>query len=68
MPYANLSFAARLRDACDLMSMFFLYDELTDHESEKGASAIAEIIMDALRDPAKPRPPQESIMGEIVRQ
>ncbi len=50
------------------MSMFFLYDELTDHECEKGASKIAGIIMDALVNPQKARPPHESIMGEIVRQ
>lgn len=50
------------------MCMFFLYDELTDHESEEGAAMIASIIMDTLKNPSAPRPRGESIMGEIVRQ
>ena len=38
------------------MVLFYVYDEYTDIEDERGAAKIARIVMDALRNPSKPRP------------
>lgn len=50
------------------MNMFFLYDEYSDHQTVEVAREVADTMMDALRNPHKPRPEGDSVVGEIVRQ
>ncbi|KAI0706366.1 terpenoid synthase [Earliella scabrosa] len=57
-----------LRAECDLMNLFFLFDEYSDVEYEKTVQEFARIVMDALRNPHKPRPAGESLLGEVSRQ
>ncbi|KAH9036446.1 terpenoid synthase [Lactarius pseudohatsudake] len=57
-----------LRVACDLMVLFFIYDEYTDKLDGDGARDCADIVMRALRNPHKERPQGESKLGEITRQ
>jgi len=56
------------RIGCDLMNLFFVIDEYSDIADGKGARVQADIIMDALRNPYKPRPSGEWIGGEVARQ
>ncbi|RDX52874.1 terpenoid synthase [Lentinus brumalis] len=58
----------QLRIGCDLMNLFFVFDEYSDVEDEQTVQAFANIIMDALRDPYKARPAGEPVLGEIARQ
>ena len=50
------------------MNLFYVYDEYTDIADGKGASEIRNIIMDALRDPQKPCPEGELLIGEMIRE
>jgi len=50
------------------MVLFYVYDEFTDVEDEKGASRIADSVMDAIRNPDKPRPAGEFRVAELARQ
>ncbi|THH31282.1 hypothetical protein EUX98_g2931 [Antrodiella citrinella] len=56
------------RKGCDLINFLFVIDEYSDVADEKTAQAIADIVMDSLRNPLVPRPIGESIIGEITRQ
>ncbi|OCH85712.1 terpenoid synthase [Obba rivulosa] len=56
------------RAACDLMNLFFVFDEYTDTVDEVEARRLADISMDALRNPEKPRPAGECLIGEVTRQ
>ncbi|KAK0622812.1 terpenoid synthase [Immersiella caudata] len=56
------------RVACDLMNLFFVFDEKSDISDEYETRAQADCIMDALRNPYKPRPPGEWIGGTITQQ
>ena len=58
----------RLRTGCDLMNMFFVYDEYSDVAEPEEVQVMANIIMDALRNPHKPRPSGEWVGGEVTRQ
>ncbi|KIJ64878.1 hypothetical protein HYDPIDRAFT_175348 [Hydnomerulius pinastri MD-312] len=58
----------QLRACCDMMHLFFVFDELSDCESAPVVHQQASIIMDALRNPYAPRPDGESPLGEITRQ
>ncbi|KAI0061988.1 terpenoid synthase [Artomyces pyxidatus] len=58
----------RFRTACDLMMLFFIFDEFTDQVDRHGAKAYVDITMDALRNPHTPRPEGEHVLGEITRQ
>lgn len=58
----------RLRTGCDLMNMFFVYDEYSDVSHEDDVQVMADIIMDTLRNPHKPRPEGEWVGGEVTRQ
>ncbi|KAJ3934533.1 MAG: terpenoid synthase [Lentinula lateritia] len=60
--------AEHLRTGCDLMNLFFVFDEYTDVCDAVEARKLADIVMDALRNPDLPRPQNESIVGEITRQ
>lgn len=57
-----------VRVACDLMVLFFIYDEFTDKVDGDGARLYAEMVMDAIRNPHKDRPQGEPKLGEIARQ
>ncbi|KAF8483510.1 terpenoid synthase [Russula ochroleuca] len=58
----------RVRTGCDLMNMFFVYDEYSDVAHEDEVQVMANIIMDALRNPHTPRPKGEWVGGEVTRQ
>ncbi|TBU29047.1 terpenoid synthase [Dichomitus squalens] len=58
----------QLRTGCDLMNVFFVFDEYSDVTDEKTVQGLADIIMDALRNPFAPRPAGENVLGEITRQ
>jgi Delta6-protoilludene synthase len=58
----------RLRIACDLMVLFYIFDEFTDKADGEGARAYAELVVDALQNPHSERPPGEVKLGEITRQ
>ncbi|KAL7282972.1 terpenoid synthase [Trametes coccinea BRFM310] len=58
----------QLRAGCDLMNLFFVFDELSDVGDEKTVQELSDIIMDALRNPGKTRPPRESAVGVIAQQ
>ncbi|VDB91864.1 unnamed protein product [Peniophora sp. CBMAI 1063] len=60
--------ASHLRTGCDAMHQFFVYDEFSDVASPREVQVMANIIMDALRHPHKPRPSDEWIGGELTRQ
>ncbi|KAK0716048.1 terpenoid synthase [Lasiosphaeris hirsuta] len=64
-PYMN---KAQARSACDLMVLFYVFDEYTDIKDEHGARKIADMVMDALRNPSKPRPAGELQIAELARQ
>jgi len=57
-----------MRTGCDLMNLFFIYDEYSDVAHEDEVQVYADIIMDALRNPHKPRPKGEWVGGEVTRQ
>ena len=57
-----------VRVACDLMVLFFIYDEFTDKVDGDGARLYAEMVMDAIRYPERARPQGEPKLGEITRQ
>lgn len=58
----------RLRVACDLMVLFYIFDHFTDRVDGNGARVYAEVAVDALRNPHTERPPGETTLGEITRQ
>ncbi|TCD62382.1 terpene cyclase [Steccherinum ochraceum] len=57
-----------LRTGCDLMHVFFLVDEYTDVEPAHVVLEMINIVLDAMKNPHKPRPEGEVILGEIARQ
>ncbi|KAI0660148.1 terpenoid synthase [Cubamyces menziesii] len=58
----------QLRAGCDLMNLFFVLDELSDAGDESQARALANTIMDGIRNPHKTRPTAEPIVGLIAKQ
>lgn len=50
------------------MNLFFVFDEQSDLVDAEEARKQADIIMDALRNPGRPRPENECIVGEVARQ
>ncbi|KAJ3766088.1 terpenoid synthase [Lentinula raphanica] len=67
LAYPNAS-AEHLRICCDLMNLFFAFDEYTDVCDAQEARRLADIVMDGLRNPELPRPQDESVIGEITKQ
>ncbi|KAK7041639.1 hypothetical protein VNI00_009244 [Paramarasmius palmivorus] len=69
---AALAFAKLNRDGCrvgcDMMNFVFIIDEYSDVVDVNGARFYADIVMDAIRSPHKPRPAGEWVGGEIARQ
>ncbi|KAK4442054.1 terpenoid synthase [Podospora aff. communis PSN243] len=56
------------RVGCELMILFYAFDEYTDVENGAGARKIADIMINALHHPEKPRPAGEIPLGELARQ
>ncbi|KAH9022738.1 terpenoid synthase [Lactarius deliciosus] len=54
--------------ACELMALFFFFDECTDKLEEDGVRACADAVMDAFRNPHKERPQGEPKPGEVTKQ
>lgn len=50
------------------MNLFFVIDEYSDVAGVDEVQNQADIVMDALRNPHKPRPKGEWIGGEVTRQ
>ncbi|KAF8870958.1 terpenoid synthase [Infundibulicybe gibba] len=59
---------AGCRVGCDLMSLFFLFDEYTDITDPSSVRRQADIVMDALHHPHTARPAGEWVGGEAMRQ
>ncbi|KAI0820289.1 terpenoid synthase [Trametes gibbosa] len=57
-----------LRSACDLMRLFYVIDEETDELDAARTQELANIVVDAIRNPENARPDGEPIVGEIARQ
>ncbi|KAI0355479.1 terpenoid synthase [Trametes cingulata] len=57
-----------LRMGMDLMNVFFVIDEYTDIQPATTVREMADIVIDALNNPQKPRPSGEMVLGELVRQ
>ncbi len=49
------------------MNQVFVFDEHSDRATEEEAQVMADIVMDALRNPHTPRPKGEWIGGEVTR-
>ncbi|KAH6658525.1 terpenoid synthase [Truncatella angustata] len=56
-----------LRCACDVMNLFFIFDEHSDKSQPADVWDQVHILMDALLNPETPRPAGEWIGGEIAR-
>ncbi|KAL2141606.1 hypothetical protein VTI28DRAFT_2152 [Corynascus sepedonium] len=67
MCYARMT-KEQLRSGCDLMHLFFMFDEYSDQSSPEEVWRQASIQIDALCHPNKPRPKEEWVGGEIARQ
>ncbi|KAJ7493620.1 terpenoid synthase [Mycena latifolia] len=57
-----------LRSGCDLMNLFFVFDEYTDARTAADVQRLSAIVMDALHHPSTPRPEGENVVGEITKQ
>ncbi|KAH7882005.1 terpenoid synthase [Phlebopus sp. FC_14] len=58
----------QLRSACDMVYLFFAFDDFSDSGSGAAVRQQADIMMDALRNPDVPRPEGEVALGEMTRQ
>lgn len=63
----KVSVAAALAGS-NLMNLFFAIDECTDVQSPQVVRHIADIVMDALKNPDRPRPQGETRLGEVSKQ
>jgi len=50
------------------MHVLFLVDEYTDVEPAHVVREMVDIVLDAMKNPHKPRPQDEVVLGEIARQ
>ena len=56
------------RAGCDYVHLGFLIDEYSDRSTPSEVRKQKDVVMDALRNPHKPRPKGEWIGGEVARQ
>ena len=56
------------RSSCDLMNLFFVFDELSDAGNEDQVRVLADTIMDGIRNPHETRLAAEPIVGLIAKQ
>jgi len=57
-----------LRTGCDIMHLFFMFDEHSDCASPEDVWEQAAIQIDAMYRPEMPRPSNEWVGGEFTRQ
>ncbi len=50
------------------MNLFFVIDEHSDVSTTETVRQQADVVMDAIRNPHKPRPENEWVGGEVARQ
>ncbi len=50
------------------MNLFFVIDEYTDNALPETVQQYADIMMDAIRDPIKPRPSDEVVLGQVAQE
>ena len=60
--------AEHLRTGCDLMNLFFVVDEYTDVESAPMVREMVDVVIDALKNPHKPRPQGEILLGQVAKE
>lgn len=56
------------RAGCDLMHLYFMFDEHSDRSEPSEVRKQKDAILDAFRNPHVPRPEGEWIGGELARQ
>ncbi|KAK0443682.1 terpenoid synthase [Desarmillaria tabescens] len=56
-----------LRTVCDMMNLFFVFDEYTDNATPEVVRQYADIVMDAIRHPTKSRPSDEVVLGVVAQ-
>ncbi|KDR71607.1 hypothetical protein GALMADRAFT_143861 [Galerina marginata CBS 339.88] len=68
---ASLAYAPRekelIRLGCDLMNIFYVFDEYTDIADGNEANKIRDIIMDGFQNSHKERPEGELLVGAMAR-
>ena len=57
-----------LRSATDFIHLLFVVDEYTDNMGRADTQKLADIVLDAIRNPMRPRPKDEHLLGEMARQ
>ncbi|KAL0947618.1 hypothetical protein HGRIS_013708 [Hohenbuehelia grisea] len=57
-----------LRFACDLMQLFFIYEEFSDSAGEQDAKKLAEDVMNAMRNSAAQPPVDEHVVAQMARE
>ncbi|KAK0421583.1 terpenoid synthase [Armillaria borealis] len=57
-----------LRTVCDLINLLFTFDEYTDNAPPETVRQYADVVMDAVRNPTKPRPSDEVVLGIIAQE
>lgn len=57
-----------LRTQCDFMNLMFVTDEYTDSATPEVVRQSFDVVIDALRNPAKPRPSDEVVLGVIAQE
>ncbi|KAG7441671.1 terpenoid synthase [Guyanagaster necrorhizus] len=57
-----------LRTGCDLFHVVFAFDEYTDSAPPEIVRQYADIVMDAIKNPSKPRPTDEVVLGVIAQE
>ncbi|KXN86840.1 Delta(6)-protoilludene synthase [Leucoagaricus sp. SymC.cos] len=68
---ASLTYSPRekpiIRLACDLMHLFFVFDEYTDVADKRGAQALHQAIQEILANPEKPGQQKDTCVSAIAR-
>ncbi|KAK0214397.1 terpenoid synthase [Armillaria fumosa] len=57
-----------LRTQCDFMNLVFVIDEYTDNATPEVVRQYFDVVIDALRNPAKPRPSDEVVLGVVAQE
>lgn len=66
--YLHVPGIEQVRSGCDLMHLFFMFDEYSDKSSPEEVLLQAQALIDPLNNPDETRPNGEWIGGEITRQ
>ncbi|PBK94448.1 terpenoid synthase [Armillaria gallica] len=64
----NFSMTDHLRTQCDFMSLVFAIDEYTDRVTPEVVRQYFDVVIDALKNPAKRRPSDEVVLGVITQE